>query len=257
MIKYIDIEPYDSRTGAKNVTVYTPGVNTALEKTANVSDEIEKFLETLKPDPDHSYLLINAMGADEYYGCNANGDGFPEKALKQYYPTFKETAKVFQLHKNKDGDPQYGSVMFAFYNPRMHRVELVLDINRRSDPALAERIDGGEMLPFSMGCKVPYDECSNCHNRAKTRAQYCEHLQPFSIKTVDPYTGKKNYAINDTDLKFFDISIVRRPADRTAYAMRKVAEEGYIDEEEIGTQIANYISKDSGLLDYFSKIIKK
>jgi len=62
-------------------------------------------------------------------------------------------------------------------------------------------------------CRVPYDVCSVCGNRAKTRAQYCDHLRSSMGKILS--SGKKVYAIN-TQPKFFDLSIVKVPADPTA-----------------------------------------
>ena len=68
---------------------------------------------------------------------------------------------------------------------------------------------------------VAVHNCSICGNRAPTRAQYCEHLR-FQMRDV--INGLKVAALNPKP-KFFDISWVVRPADPTAYMLKKVAEE--------------------------------
>jgi len=70
-------------------------------------------------------------------------------------------------------------------------------------------------------CKVPYDVCSICGNKAKTRAQYCDHLR-YHMNKIPPGHTKKAYAIN-TLPRFFDISFVLIGADRIARVMKKVA----------------------------------
>jgi hypothetical protein len=101
----------------------------------------------------------------------------------------------------------------------MHRVELLIDLDNEKAPDLAARIAAGEFPPVSMGTKVSWDVCSVCGNRAPTRAQYCDHLR-FQMRGV--INGVKVAALNPSP-KFFDISWVVRPADPTAYMMKKVA----------------------------------
>lgn len=70
-------------------------------------------------------------------------------------------------------------------------------------------------------CKVPYDVCSICGNKAKTRAQYCDHLR-YHMNKIPPGYNKKAYALN-LQPKFFDISFVLVGADRIAKVMKKIA----------------------------------
>ncbi len=72
-------------------------------------------------------------------------------------------------------------------------------------------------------CGVPYDICSVCLNQAPDRASYCEHLK-YAANTLRP-SGRLVMAINDQP-HFHDISKVGKPADRIAFALRKVAAEG-------------------------------
>jgi hypothetical protein len=137
---------------------------------------------------------------------------------------------------NSDPAKSVGRVMRAFWNPTMHRVELLIDLNDSKAPDLAERIRNGEFPPVSMGTRVRHDTCSICGNRAPTRAQYCDHLK-FQMRDV--IEGKKVCALNPSP-KFFDISWVFRPADQTAFMMKKVAEHAY---EISGAEAGEYLDK--------------
>lgn len=191
-----------------------------LTKTAEYSDELSGFIEALKGNDDKSYALVNALGAGEYFGANKNGDYFPEDVLHQYHKTFEALAHVYRHHVNKDPQKSMGKVVFSHYNPKMKRVELILELDNNKAEDVLYKLEQGHLPSVSMGCRVPYDVCSICNNKAKTRAQYCEHLSK-SIGKVQS-DGKRVYAVN-TMPKFFDISVVTIPADRTASFLSKVA----------------------------------
>jgi len=79
-------------------------------------------------------------------------------------------------------------------------------------------------------CDVPYDICSMCGNKAKTLATYCNHLkEDMGAITKE---GFQVYAINDKPL-FHDISGVFKPADKIAFALRKVASGKVISSAEL------------------------
>lgn len=69
-------------------------------------------------------------------------------------------------------------------------------------------------------CKIPYDVCTVCGNKAPTRKQYCDHLK-YEMGKIYP-DGVQSCALNPSP-KFFDSSWVIRPADRTGYMLKKVA----------------------------------
>lgn len=71
-------------------------------------------------------------------------------------------------------------------------------------------------------CRIKYDVCTICGNRAKTRADYCDHLK-YEMNKIYP-NGKQAAALNPSP-DFFDSSWVIRPADRTGYLLKKVARE--------------------------------
>lgn len=206
-----------------NVSVIDIEDTSSLTKQA-ADQSIVEFVRSLNPDSGKMYLHINAMGAGEYYGSNKNGDYFPEERLKSDYKTFETSpAHVFRHHINKDPAKAIGKVIFAIYNERMHRVELIAEVDRVLGKDVEERIAKGDFPNTSMACKTPYDVCSICGNKAHTRQEYCGHIAKSLNRVLDD--GRKVMALNVAPLKFFDISIVIRPADITSSVLQKVASE--------------------------------
>ena len=193
---------------------------------SNYHPEISQYIAGATPIENLIQVLITALGAYEYWGQNVNGDRFKVPALANPtndfgYKTFETNANYFLHHNNKDPALSKGRVLKAVWNDKAKRVELVIGIDMNLDPEGAAMIDRGESLTFSMGAKVPYDICSICSNRAKTRAEYCDHLR-YQMNQIDPVTGLLVGADN-TLPKFFDISRVLIPADKTAYMWTKIA----------------------------------
>jgi hypothetical protein len=189
------------------------------------SPEVRDIVSKIKPDSKKVVVLLNAMGAGEYYGPNGRGDYFRETELLDNYHTFERLAHVFKFHVNKDPKNSFGDVLAGVYNPRMHRVELVISVNREKAPDIAGDIDKGKFPSVSMGCKVMHDVCSVCGQVNKTVSQYCDHLKHHMGTILDD--GRQVYADN-VKPKFFDISFVPVGADRTARVLRKVASWGNI-----------------------------
>jgi len=130
--------------------------------TKQANEDLKSFIRTLKPDPRYLFLHIIAMGSGEYFGPNTNGDYFPEtggalvtKGLLEKYDTFRTIARLFKHHINKDPDKSYGRVPFSTYNNPMHRVELVVSVDRGKAPDITQRAENGERLGFSMSCFPP------------------------------------------------------------------------------------------------------
>lgn len=157
------------------------------EKVASASllPEVSTYIAELKPRNDSQYVLVNAMGAGEYYGSNINGDRFSEAALvhapdtwkgvpvldkvfaKNWaygFPTFYN-AMVFPHHRNKNPEKRLGVVELAAWNPHMKRVELVTrldreDCLRHGGESIWDKLKMGSYPDVSMGTKVPFDTCS-------------------------------------------------------------------------------------------------
>lgn len=187
---------------------------------------ISAYIRNAKKIPGMTQLLITALGAGEWWGDNTNSDFFGEDQLAHDgadygFKTFELNARLYKHHINKPTSQHYGQVLLAVYNPVYHRVELIIGVDHSLAPDIIANIENGIYPVYSMGCKIPYDICSICGNKAPNRKYYCEHLR-YKLGTIDLRTGRKVYAINIRP-KFFDISIVVVPADKTAMTLRKVA----------------------------------
>jgi len=187
---------------------------------------VQEYISKAKPMEGLIQILLTALGGWPYWPQNVNGDRFSVPALSHEgqdygYQTFVSNANYFVHHVNKDPALAKGKVLAAVWNERAKRVELVIGINPELDPDAVREIDAGNNLAFSMGCKLPFDVCSICENKAKTRLEYCDHLR-YQMNQIDPVTGMLVGAWNPFP-KFFDISRVLIPADKTAYMWEKIA----------------------------------
>jgi hypothetical protein len=142
----------------------------SLSKEASSSPALE-YIKNVQPTPGRTVVLIIGLGSYEYYGLNRNGDGFNEEPYKpgcsngpgrdawitddelitKHYQSY-EQGHVYKHHVNKDPKRAIGKVIKAFWNPYMHRVEVLEDLDNARDPELAERIADGEYPAKSMGC---------------------------------------------------------------------------------------------------------
>ena len=176
----------------------------------------KEALKEHAPDKDHFMMHLVAMGDSEAYGWNKNGDAFPKEALEKYAHTFVTNGCLFREHRNRDQQTQgIGTVKAAAYSPTMRRVEIVVHGHREKAAAEYEKAKAGEPLSYSMSCKIPYDICSICDNKATKQANYCSHLKHEMLQYNKDFK-KYAYAINDKPT-FFDISVVAKPADRIAH----------------------------------------
>ncbi len=208
---------------------------------------IKQAAAELPQRTDGIWVLVNAVGAGEYWSANANGDYFPEEALKfaanmnlgcprseDYgFKTFEKYAYPYRHHVNKDPRKSIGErVKIAVWNDAMKRVELIHFLRRESEfddfgdvikvgaPDLVRSVEDNDEVSVSMGCKVPFDICSKCHHKAKNVAFYCDHLK-YAMNQVLP-DGTQIYAVN-TLPKFFDISYVLRGAEKTAKVLKNLS----------------------------------
>jgi hypothetical protein len=259
-----------SHSGERLVQVFRPGEIAqaaaffGMGKTAApLLSEVQNHLEGVKQDPGKIHVLVNAMGAGEYWGSNINGDDFPEIALIHKgpdwgYETFYQ-ALPFTHHQNKDPAKAFGTVTLSVWNDAMKRVELVICIDRRKADmvgatSVCDKIDRGIFSDVSMGCRVPFDRCSICCDLSKFREAQ-QTFDPSQHKNVGAAVlafHKKNairgISITRDDYceclrkglnkirpdgrracaindypKFFDISFVFIGADKTAKVMAKLA----------------------------------
>ena len=197
----------------------------ALEKTAQehslasskLHPTIRKFIKGVTSSPKGIYVLVSALGAGEYWGSNVNGDLFPEEALihsppdweglsvdqmrevgKKWdygFPTFMN-AYPYKHHQNKNSSRAFGEVVLAVWNPKMHRVELVVYLDRAKCKKwgaydVIERIERGEFPDVSMGCRVPYDVCFPAGTLVRTVGGYKPIEEVRDGDLVRTHTGDR------------------------------------------------------------------
>jgi hypothetical protein len=269
LVKPIETSGIDKYGESTERIVWTPDMS-GIEKFASdstVHDKVKEFISAIKPVEKHTFKLLTALGAYEFWGQNRNGDRFSETGRgdaiiaalmlpgpKYGYTSFM-TSGCYRHHVNKNPNITLGKVVFSFYNPIMHRVELVIDY----DHALLERHNAMDYLgltnpDYSMAARVPWDRCSACCDNdeyrkalatakstspedqvaavlayikikpikglATKRENYCEHLK-YMMNEVLP-GGRQIGSWNDFP-SFFDISQVTTGAAIEAKEMRKLA----------------------------------
>lgn len=202
-------------------------------------DELAGYIKGISSEDrkKYCYVLVNALGAGEYFGSNINADYFPWNSLSHEgddygYKTFHR-AHAFQHHKNKDPNRAFGIPVLSVLNHPMKRVELIIRLDREKArvegaDGIITRVDQGDFPDVSMGCKVPFDVCSICGNKSKVEEDYCEHFRPppelsylYGPNKILA-DGRKVFVYNYTP-RFFDISFVFIGADKTAKVMAKLA----------------------------------
>ncbi len=197
----------------------------------------EKDLHNIKIAKDEIPLHVIALGATEAYGLNRNGDGFTADTCSKMHDTFVKNARWYRNHKNKDPDISYGVIKASAFNEAMQRIELIVALNAEKSAASRnggfvadeelEKIAKGDDIPVSMACKVAYDVCTSCGNKARHRSEYCDEdscVGPRGEKrggcknnlTKVADDGHQN-GVDNPNADWFDMSKVWFPADRTAY----------------------------------------
>lgn len=205
--------------------------------TKSASDVITRAdLQDYMPPDDHFGVHLITMGAEEDFGPNRNGDSASRAALSKYQGTFEKFGHVYREHKNRDPLTQgIGMVKLARYNTKMHRGELVCWVSKDKAPDMYKKAAAGDELSWSMSMRLPHDECSCCHKQSKRTTDYCSHLRNNMLQFV-PGFEKYAYARNEDDVKFFDISEVKRRADRIATYL------GYFGDDKLMAKAAAEIN---------------
>lgn len=214
----------------------------AEEKTTKLDPKVVDVVKKITPNPDkYIHILLTALGSGEVWGSNSNADFFFENDLKPEDPSFGHqtflNAGIFTHHKNKDMSKTLGKVLLSIYNPKMKRVELIERVDRdkakeHGASDIYDRLNDGEHLDVSMGCRVKYDVCMICGNKAPTRAQYCDEMKQTPGRILPD--GRIVCVFNPKPI-FFDISFVNVGAAKNAKVMSKLAEreDGRVCLEEI------------------------
>lgn len=183
-------------------------------KTAADDSKMSKYYGKIERKPDGSVDLIAEMKkhqnalwikvkAIEADIPNDNGDYFSREELLKSYKSF-EGVPVFTNHENNKIEKAKGKVILAEWNDQENSVYCTMFVDREAYGDICRLIESGIATDVSMGTQVDYSVCSFCKKRAKTEAEYCDHLKTMKGRL---HEGKKVYEEN-YGLKFIEISIV-------------------------------------------------
>jgi hypothetical protein len=197
--------------------------------------EFADKLLNIKFAKDEVPVHLIAIGATEDYGPNRNGDGFTRDCCRNYHQTFEKFARFYRDHANKNPAKSFGVVKASAYHEPMRRIELLVALNGSQEAAERnggliadremEKLASTKEIAVSMACKIPFDKCSACGNKARTRAEYCDSIENGGHCKAGGLKHNIGRVLSDGHVlhadnpnpSFFDISHVFRPADRIAY----------------------------------------
>lgn len=166
-------------------------------------------------------LHIIALGAYEGTGFNRNGDCFKEYWCEKNAHYFKDSDRaVHRHHKNKAEDPKYGNIKAAAYNKPMKRIELVVGLDMDKCADILDEQEKKGVTNWSMASKQAHDVCTWCDHKAKTDDDRCGHI-PDKIGELNK--EGKLCGMDNPDPHWFEISYVRRGADRIGLSLQKAA----------------------------------
>lgn len=261
MVKIIQPHSQDfSEPVATLIKVSSRGIigNDKSDLVKRAGAEFVHKLENIKFAQDEVPVHMIAIGATEDYGPNRNGDGFKRACCSQYHDTFVKHARFYRDHINKNPAKSYGLVKASAYHEPMRRIELVAVLNSTKEAAERngglvadkelEKLARGDDIGVSMACTIPFDVCSHCGNKARTRAEYCDdvdnggHCKAGGLKHNIGKCASDGSILHadNPNPRFFDISHVWRPADRIAYIsgdLSKAASAGVVSGAELAEQL--------------------
>ncbi len=199
-------------------------------------------LEQMRPGEIPIHWL--AVGATETFGANRNADGFSARDCREHHDTFRKFGHLYLDHANKDPARSYGRIIKTAFHEPMQRIELLIGVNSTKEAAerngglvatrILEKLASGQELKGSMACRVAYDCCSFCDNKARSRDEYCDD-RPVKLAsgrvipacsgfgcrtglTKVAADGRQQFVDNPNPV-WFDFSDVYRNADRIALGM--------------------------------------
>lgn len=205
--------------------------------------------------------LVIALGAYEGTGANRNGDIFKEASCLDHYKTFiksgsKKDGKydgraLNRHHKNKPEDPKYGNIKAATYNRKMKRIELVIGMDNDKCAEEIQKLAEGKQINVSMAAKVAYDKCTWCGHEAKTDNHRCEHI-PKSLGEINKQG--EMCSMDNINPRWFELSIVGRPADRIGMSLKLASDNTYIKTaNDYKTLYPGFVVPDDDGVVYISK----
>lgn len=212
-----------------------------LEKQAERDKLARDFnLASFTPEPGMIYTRVRAISAR----VNRNFDGFESSELKRAYRSF-EGRPVFVNHENADPTRTRGIVVASAYREDGddRYIELLIEVDARAFPKLAQEIADGNIDSVSMGCEVESTICSYCGNEADDLGEFCEHILNHKGQTLSRLAD--NGIVEDVlvyeicrGVNFFEISFVFDPADETALAQNVIDSRTAMRKRSYGERVA-------------------
>jgi uncharacterized Zn finger protein (UPF0148 family) len=182
------------------------------------------------PKPGFIYVRSRAISSR----CNDNYDMFPAAEIKQAYQTFIGKP-VFVNHINEDHRQMRGLIIDAALHEDINPdkspdtwVEVLMEVDGKTYPKLAQAILNGDIDRTSMGCDVKISKCSYCGNEATSPLEYCSHIPGKKGQRIfrpTPDGRKEGVLVFEicSGLAFFENSLlVEPPADPTAAILGQV-----------------------------------
>lgn len=189
-------------------------------------------------ESEDGYLYVRCRAISSR--VNKNNDGWPSSELAKAYKSFIGRP-IFVDHNNSDPSRARGIIVDArlhveddektsafdpYYAsaPENHKpptwIELLLEVDAKTFPKLANSIRKGYIDAVSMGANIETSVCSVCDHRAKNPIEYCSHVKSkgaeFEITSSNGEKMMKKAYEDCHDITFFEISFVFDPADPTA-----------------------------------------
>lgn len=194
------------------ISVVEPG---QMRKLASSNSMTRDMLNQHKPDKDHFLIHVIGLGDYETYGFNRNADAFTKQANQDYHHTFVSDGHMFREHNNSNPSLKIGDIKASVHNDDMNRVELAVWGHKKKASDVRDKLHAGEPISVSMSCTLPFDVDSCTGKKARSPAEYEPHMRRTPGQFVP---GFNKYAfVYNPNPRFFDISYVKRPADRIAH----------------------------------------
>lgn len=187
-------------------------------KRASTSGITREMLQDLKPDKDHFLVHYVALGDHEHYGFNRNADTFTKEACQKYHHTFVKNGHFFKEHNHYSPKLAIGQIKASAYNEDMGRVEVAVWAHKKKAASLLEKIKNGVDPTSSMGCKIAFDRDSCTGKLSPDPSHYEPHMKNSPGQWVEEF--KKYAFVYNDDPNWFDLSDVKKPADRIALYIR-------------------------------------
>lgn len=255
--KLITSESFDfGDASVRLVPLSSRGIDRQFVKRAGAGGVFDKLANELRPQKGRTVIHVLAVGDEENYGPNRNADGFSGEDNRTAHTSFKDHGHVYRNHQSDDPLKAVGDVIATAHNELMHRVELMLSLDDNKCRREVQAVNEGRDVPVSMGSLQKYDVCSYCGHKAPTAPDHCEHIK--NQLGLVAANGQKIYMKNPNP-RYFDISLVFKPADRIAYTLRKVAEAGIIGGHVLAEQagLTNWASPKYAVKRTLATLIKQ